>query len=75
MAERAPLPPTREGMLEALANVRGLLGHIEDHLTAEQQTDEALECCQAHLVDLMVAADSWFGAIDTMRRRMTAGSN
>lgn len=75
MADGPPLPQTREGMLEALANTRSVLGHMEDHLAAEPLTDEGLECCQANVVDLAIAADTWFQALDVMRRRMAAGAN
>lgn len=57
MADGDPIPPTLDGVVEALRRVPAFLDHIVPHL--EEPTRANLECVMAHLADLSEGVVSW----------------
>lgn len=68
------LPPTIEGLRQAIAGAHEALNHIDDHLANASTSDKALECCQANVHDLMVSLPTW-QAVLTRTRHLNSRRN
>jgi flavin-dependent dehydrogenase len=60
-------PPTIAGMRQAIVEAHLALDHIDEHLVNDRTRDDALECCQANVQDLMVALSTWQALLERTR--------